>query len=92
MLNVEHHALDGASTDLLKAAKDIDNRLNQLEGDLAPLRTDWTGAAKLSYDQAKKTWDQAIAEMIQLLSDTGVAVDTSNHEYRSADLRGAARF
>lgn len=92
MLNVEHAALDGASLDLLTAAKNIDGRLDRLAIDLEPLRQGWTGQAKNAYTDAKQQWDQAISEMIQLLSDTGQAVDVSNAEYRAADLRGSVRF
>lgn len=91
-IRVDHAALNQASQDLLTAAKNIDNRLNTLENDLRPLQANWSGSAKDSYHQAKSRWDQAIAEMIQLLTQVSTAVEQSNSEYRQADLRGAARF
>lgn len=91
-IKVDHGALDEASQDLLTAAKNIDGRLNALESELKPLRENWTGEAKHSYDVSKAKWDQAIAEMIALLQEVGQAVSVSNQEYKSADLRGANRF
>ncbi|GAB2870708.1 WXG100 family type VII secretion target [Nocardioides pacificus] len=91
-LNVNHGALDNASQNLIAAARSIEARLNTLEDELRPLRSDWTGSAKIAYDSAKKKWDSAISEMILLLSDTGSMVQTSNDEYRAADQRGANRF
>ena len=51
-INVQHGKLDAGSQDVMTAAKDIQSRLDQLEGDLKPLASDWTGAAKQAYEQA----------------------------------------
>ena len=91
-IKVNHGALSQGAQDLLGAAKGIQSRLDQLEGDLKPLATDWTGSAREAYVQAKARWDQAIADMILLLQDTGASVDSSNAEYIAADKRGANRF
>jgi 6 kDa early secretory antigenic target len=91
-IRVNHGALEQAAADLKAYAGKIDGRLNDLEGQLKPLQSDWTGAAKESYHVAKGQWDKAIAEMIQLLNDVSIAVGESNTEYKSADARGAGRF
>jgi WXG100 family type VII secretion target len=91
-INVQHGRLDAGSQDVMTAAKDIQSRLDQLEGDLKPLASDWTGAAKQAYDEAKATWDRAIADMIVLLQQASANVSTSNDEYKAADSRGANRF
>jgi len=91
-INVQHGKLDAGAADVMTAAKDIDSRLNQLEDDLKPLAQDWTGAAKLAYDQAKAKWDQAIADMIVILQQASQNVSTSNEEYKAADKRGEGRF
>ena len=91
-LRVNHAGLDMAAQDLSDSVKKIDDRLNRLESELAPLRSDWTGNAQQSYQVAKTKWDTAIAEMRQLLGDTGNTVGQSNQEYHSADLRGANSF
>ena len=41
-IRVNHAGLDQASADLANGVKEIDNRLNHLEQELAPLRNDWT--------------------------------------------------
>jgi early secretory antigenic target protein ESAT-6 len=91
-IKVEHGRLDQGSADVMAAAKDIEARLNTLEDELKPLASDWTGAAKEAYADAKATWDKAIADMITLLNQAGTNVDTSNQEYKAADARGAGRF
>jgi WXG100 family type VII secretion target len=72
--------------------REIDDRLNRLESELAPLRSDWVGNAQQAYATAKARWDAAILEMNHLLDHTSRAVQRSNEEYRAADGRGAASF
>ena len=91
-LRVNHAGLDQAAEDLGTAVKQIDDRLNRLEQELAPLRSDWTGNAQQSYQVAKTKWDTAMQEMKDLLADTSATVHQSNAEYKAADQRGAASF
>ncbi|WP_447644380.1 WXG100 family type VII secretion target [Nocardioides zeae] len=91
-IRVNHGSLEAASQDLVSTARDIEGRLDQLESELSPLRSEWEGQAQQAYLTAKAQWDTAIAEMIALLESTGNAVQSSNQEYRAADLRGADRF
>lgn len=91
-LRVNHAGLDTAAQDLSRAVQQIDDRLNRLESELAPLRSDWTGNAQLAYQAAKAKWDAAMQEMKALLADTSATVTQSNQEYMAADQRGAASF
>ena len=91
-LRVNHAGLDTAAADLQATVAQIDDRLNRLESELAPLRSDWTGQAQEAYTAAKARWDWAIAEMKDLLAQTGTSVTQSNADYRAADQRGAAAF
>ena len=91
-LVVNHGGLNEVTDHLYKMVKDIDDRMNNLESDLAPLQSEWSGNAQGAYIQAKTKWDTAIAEMRQLLGDTGTTVGQSNQEYHSADMRGANSF
>ena len=91
-LRVNHAGLDTAAQDLSRAVQQIDDRLNRLESELAPLRSDWTGNAQQSYTAAKAKWDAAMQEMKTLLADTSATVTQSNQEYLAADQRGAASF
>ena len=91
-LRVNHGGLDTAAQDLYTAVKDIDDRMNRLESELAPLRSDWTGNAQNAYTTAKAKWDGAIQDMRDLLDQTSQTVSQSNAEYKAADSRGAAAF
>ena len=91
-LLVDHAALDQAAQDLSAAVRDIDGRMNQLEDELRPLQSDWTGQAKDQYEISKQRWNTAIYEMLQLLGQTSTSVTQSNADYIAADQRGASSF
>ena len=91
-LRVNHAGLDTAAQDLRATVRQIDDRMNRLESELAPLRSDWTGRAQASYTEARARWDKAIQEMRDLLDQTSSSVHRSNADYRAADQRGAAAF
>ncbi len=91
-IRINHGALEQAAADMRATVNRIDARLHDLERELAPLRSDWTGSAKEAYQVSKTQWDRAINEMKLLLQDTHHTVSTSNDEYRAADRRGAAKF
>ena len=91
-LRVNHAGLDNAAQDLYATVKEIDDRLNRLESELAPLRSDLVGNAQQAYTTAKAKWDSAIQEMRDLLDDTSRTVYQSNADYKAADQRGAAAF
>lgn len=91
-IRVGHDGLDRAAEDLQAGVRRIDERLDRLEAELAPLRSDWTGEAQQAYELARHRWEQAMQEMRDLLEVTGRKVAESNAAYRAADLRGAAAF
>ena len=91
-IRVNHAALDQAAQDMFQTVKDIDDRMNRLESELAPLKSDWHGNAQQAYTTAKAKWDWAIQEMRDLLDESSQTVYQSNAEYQAADKRGAAQF
>ena len=91
-IRVSHEGLDRAADGFHAAVRRIDERLDRLEGELAPLRADWTGEAQQAYEGARQRWEQAMREMRDVLDATGRGVVESNGAYRAADLRGAAAF
>lgn len=91
-LRVNHGALNLAAENMHATVTAMDNRLNQLEADLTPLVTSWSGDQQEAYRVAKAAWDWAMQEMKDLLDQSKQSVYTSNDEYMAADKRGAARF
>jgi 6 kDa early secretory antigenic target len=91
-IKVNHGALEVAVDDMRQMVARIDERMNQLESELEPLKSSWAGNAQTAYHVAKGKWDQAIYEMRDLLNDTHLQVTSSNDDYRAADRQGAALF
>lgn len=74
-------ALDTAASDIMNSGKQIESRLDELDRQLAPLRSDWTGAASEAYTHSKQQWTKAIQDMNLLLNDIGRAVSQSGSDY-----------
>ncbi len=91
-IKVVHGGVDQAGADMNATVKQIDDRMNRLESELEPLRSQWSGNQQDAYYRAKAKWDQAIAEMRDLLARSAVSVDEANQNYRAADMRGAQTF
>ncbi|WP_148612330.1 WXG100 family type VII secretion target [Nocardioides rubriscoriae] len=91
-IRVNHEALITGADNMKSTMERINNRLDVLENELAPLRNDWSGRAQETYVVAKGKWDAAIAEMQQLLKETSDSVRQSQIDYSNADARGAAQF
>ncbi|MDP3889601.1 WXG100 family type VII secretion target [Nocardioides sp.] len=91
-IKVNHAGLEQIANDALGTANKINDRLNQLEGELKHLQSDWEGAQQAAYIQAKGQWDKAIEGMIELLREASKTVHLSNDSYKDADKRGQARF
>ncbi|CAN5597531.1 hypothetical protein BH11ACT8_BH11ACT8_34810 [soil metagenome] len=91
-IRVNHSALEQGVSDMVAACTKIEQRLDRLEADIAPLKSDWVGGQQESYRIAKQKWDTAISEMHALLEQTHRAVHDSNTSYIDADKRGAAQF
>lgn len=91
-LKVEHGGLERVADDLMTIVNRVGCRMEELDRELSPLRTQWVGDAQLAYAASKQRWDAAIAEMRELLQVTARQVTQSNAEYRAADERGARSF
>lgn len=66
--------------------------LEQLEADLQPMVSSWTGTAQASYAQCKRNWDQAAEQLALLLNNIGSAVGTANENYQAAERAAKANW
>lgn len=59
--------------------------LDQLESDLQPMISTWSGSAQESYLACKKQWDDAALALSQVLNNIGQAVGQANQNYQAAE-------
>ena len=59
--------------------------LEQLESDLKPMLSTWSGAAQEAYLVQKKNWDDAALALSQVLNSVGQAVGQAHENYTNAE-------
>ncbi|MET0966416.1 MAG: WXG100 family type VII secretion target [Nakamurella sp.] len=67
-------------------------RLDQLEGDLQPLVSTWSGDAQAAYILQKKQWEQAAQDLALMLQSIVLALGNTNTDYTDAQRRIVASF
>ena len=78
--------------DTMRTYNNLNSTLGDLRGYLAPLVSEWTGGAAQAYQEHQKLWDQGVAELNDVLRKIGVALDTAQVHYASAESANTARF
>lgn len=89
---VEFGALDAAAQNIKGRVKALETRLNELDRQLAPLRSDWTGSASEAYEQTRANWSREIGRMNDLLTRIGQAVELSRAGFAQAEQDNLAHW
>lgn len=66
--------------------------LDQLESDLRPMLTAWTGSAQESYQVCKQQWDSAAVALSQVLNNIGTAVGQAHENYTAAETAARSNW
>lgn len=86
-IKVSFEGLRQAGGDITSSSNNITNRLDQLEGDLAPMTASWTGQAATFYQETQQKWDTAALELAEVLRQIGAAVNTAADTYAANEQR-----
>lgn len=89
---VRASGLTQAGDDLQTSSRNLKSILDDMDGQLTPLKSQWTGEASTQYQAAKARWDQTLEDMTLLLADISNLVHESNQNFQSADKRNAGRW
>lgn len=89
---VDHAALSSLVEDMTVHVGRMEERLDQLMADLAPLATGFQGRAKQAHAAAQQRWNAHFAELRAVLAQASAAVSTAHEGYRAADAYGAGLF
>lgn len=91
-IKVSFGALDTAVADLSQGANSMNQRMQQLRSDIAPMLSTWSGAAQQSYHGAQQQWDQGWQELTQALQELQRATGTANDGYNAGERANIGRF
>ena len=85
-IQVNYAAMEEAANVMRNSSKSIEDKLSELASQLNKI--EWDGDDKAAYQACKAKWDQAIADMNQLLHQIGGAVETARQGYGDVEQAG----
>jgi WXG100 family type VII secretion target len=85
-IQVNYAALEEAASVIEGSSRSIEGKLNELDGQLKKI--EWDGNDREAYSACKAKWDQAIADMNQILNQIGTAVTTAREGYGQTEQAG----
>lgn len=91
-ITVRFGALQTASGDLAKGTATANERLNQLQSDIAPMVSSWSGGAQAAYVRVQQRWDTAQQDLTRALGDLQRAVAQSTDQYQAGENQNIGRF
>jgi ESAT-6 family protein len=91
-IQVTFGSLESAAGSIGTQAGKVQSSLDDLKSFLQPLVASWTGQAAEQYQQHQRTWDQAAADMQQVLAAIGTAVQRAAEDYQAGEQVNTARW
>jgi len=94
-IQVSFGAVETAASDIGATAQRVNGALDQLKSDLAPVTQDqnnWDGDTAANYRTYQTMWDQAAADLNDVLLRISQAVATSHSNYVSAESTNAGMW
>jgi WXG100 family type VII secretion target len=84
-IQVSFAAVEEAGSNIASTSKKMDDELDQLRRQLAPLGEAYNGAAKDAWRAVQDSWEKAQEEMNQVLASIGSAVAQAAQSYRDTE-------
>lgn len=84
--------IDAGFTELLNFVKFLDNRLEKIEADCAPIVATWESEARDAYDVKKASWNASAEKIRDVIVKVGNALASSGEEMQAVDKMNAAKF
>ncbi|MGO9082095.1 MAG: WXG100 family type VII secretion target [Streptosporangiaceae bacterium] len=82
--------LDQSRADFAGTYGALQETISTLDGQLRANLAEWDGAAQQAYYAAKAIWDNAMADMANVLNQLGVVIGVANENYTSTEAANAA--
>jgi WXG100 family type VII secretion target len=84
-LRVDPEVMQGVSQSVSGAAKDFHTRLNELDGQIREMLSNWKGGAGGAYGDAWDLWHRGASEVQQGLAILAEAVGVAGVDFQSQD-------
>lgn len=91
-IRINYGAVASAQNNIGSGETKIRSSLEQMEGDLAPLREQWGGEASTAYQQAKSKWDAAVVSMADVLQQVQRMLGDTGSNFKDTDTKAAQDF
>jgi ESAT-6 family protein len=91
-IKVSFGGLAQGAADIGRSANMIEQHLADLKRDLSKLTADWTGTASTEYQDHQRKWDEAAADLKQVLASIGTAVARAGDDYADGERQNASRW
>ena len=84
-LLVHAETLSAASHNVATAHNELNTKLHDLRTLLQPLTQTWTGQAAADYQARQRQWDQAQADLNEVLQQIGKVLEVAQQQYGDAE-------
>lgn len=84
-LLVHAETLSSASENVASAHSELNTKLHDLRTLLHPLTQTWTGQAAADYQARQRQWDQAQADLNEVLQQIGKVLEIAQQQYGDAE-------
>jgi WXG100 family type VII secretion target len=85
-IQVDYAAMEEAASTIKSSSKTIEDKLSELDSQLKKIT--WEGGDQAAYLAHKSKWDQAVADMNQILLQISGAVATARQGYGDTEQAG----
>ena len=87
---VTFSAIQQAQADCASTAANLNGQLSDLKAYLAPMVSTWTGAAAENYNAKQRQWDQAAADLNEILGQISRALGAAGDDFQAAENSNAS--
>ncbi|GAA2023460.1 hypothetical protein GCM10009839_21270 [Catenulispora yoronensis] len=84
-LLVHAETLSAASQNVVAAHNELNSKLHDLRSLLTPLTQTWSGQAAADYQARQHQWDQAQADLNEVLQQIGKVLEVAQQQYGDAE-------
>jgi WXG100 family type VII secretion target len=89
-IQVNYAALEAAEAQIKSISRGMDEKLAALRGQLQQMV--WEGQDQQRYAEYQGKWDQAVADLNQVLAQIGAAVGVANSNYQQTEQANASKW